>query len=440
MAQHTAPDWTSHVMWWHVYPLGALGAPIRPDQDGGDPGAAAGAAGGTAGGQTRSLRDLIGWLDHLIHLGLNGLALGPVFTSSSHGYDTLDFEEIDPRLGTRADFDALVEACHERGIRVLLDGVFNHVGERHPWVQQALAEGPEGERADWFRIDWEAPGEPRPADFEGHGSLVELNHANPEVAAEVARVMGHWLDAGADGWRLDAAYAVPAQFWARVLPQVRARHPQAWFVGEMIHGDYPGYVAASGLDSVTEYELWKATWSSLREENFFELDWTLRRHGEFAESFAPMTFVGNHDVTRIASQVGFDKALLAATVLFTVAGVPSVYYGDEWGIEAVKEERIGGDDAVRPALPPLPTSGMGGGSGSHARMQDAYRTLAAVRRRHPWLHTAGTTMVELTNTRCRYRSQEREGAGAIEVELVLDAPLGPSARVYGPDGEVLFAT
>ncbi|PFG20584.1 alpha-amylase family protein [Serinibacter salmoneus] len=428
MTQQTAPDWTQHVMWWQVYPLGALGAPIRPDE-----------APTGAGGDGRTLRDLIGWLDHLIDLGLNGLALGPVFASGSHGYDTVDFDVIDPRLGDRADFDALVAACHERGIRVLLDGVFNHVGEHHPWVRQALAEGPAGARADFFRIDWDAAGGPRPADFEGHGSLVALNHSNPAVAAEVARVMIQWLDAGADGWRLDAAYAVPAAFWARVLPRVRERHPQAWFVGEMIHGDYPGYVSASGLDSVTQYELWKAIWSSLREENLFELDWNLRRHGEFAETFAPMTFVGNHDVTRIASRVGADKAVLAATVLFTVAGVPSVYYGDEWGLEALKEERIGGDDAIRPALPDAASATDLSGTAHGDRVQGAYRALAALRRRHPWLHRARTTMVELTNTRCVYRCADPGSDAGLEVELDLTGAGRPVARVLGAHGEVLFA-
>lgn len=166
--------WAEHVMWWQVYPLGFAGVEVReehraPTADGG-------------------LRALLPWLDHVQELGLNGLLLGPIFASSTHGYDSLDWFTIDERLGTRADFDELITACRARGIRVLLDGVFNHVGREHPWAQRALAEGPDGEFADWFRIEWDAPGGPRFADFEGHQSLVALNHGNPAVIDQVGVV------------------------------------------------------------------------------------------------------------------------------------------------------------------------------------------------------------------------------------------------------------
>ena len=165
--------------------------------------------------------------------------------------------------------------------------------------------------------------------------------------------MTYWLDRGAAGWRLDAAYAVPASFWSKVVPRVRESHPGAWFVGEMIHGDYAAYASDSGLDSVTQYELWKAIWSSLNDRNFFELAWALGRHNRVLDGVMPQTFTGNHDVTRLASQLTDERHFgHALAVLLTVGGIPGIYYGDEQAFRGIKEERAGGDDEIRPGSRP----------------------------------------------------------------------------------------
>ncbi|MDR0990032.1 MAG: alpha-amylase family protein [Propionibacteriaceae bacterium] len=405
-------SWIDHTIWWHVYPLGFSGAvPAGPE-----PG--------------RGLRSLIDWLDYARDLGANGLALGPICESVNHGYDTLDFLTLDRRLGTEADFVALAEACHERGFKLMLDGVFNHVAREHPWLQRALAEGPGSQYADLFAIDWTTP-EPSLRLFEGHPELVELNHDSPQVAALIRDVMNHWLDRGADAWRLDAAYAVPPKFWRSVLPAVRERHPQAWFVGEVIHGDYAAYVRDSNLDAVTQYELWKASWSSLADENFFEIDWSLQRHNDFLDRFTPMTFIGNHDVTRVATAAGLDRVVLALAILMTCGGVPSIYYGDEQGLTGLKEERIGGDDVIRPPFPPQPGDLPPGGQWLYRAHQD----LIGLRRRHPWLVQARTTPVELTASHYVYASRSREGQELI-VELSLD-PL-PKVEIRASTGNVLY--
>ncbi len=237
------------------------------------------------------LRALEPWLNYMIELGCNGLALGPIFDSETHGYDTVDHHRIDARLGSEDDLKWLLDVCGERGVKVLLDGVFNHVGRGFAPFQDVLAKGRESAYADWFRLNWDVdvPDGFGYTDFEGHRQLVALNHDTPAVADYVVGVMNQWLDFGADGWRLDAAYAVPLTFWRRVSDRVRERHPQAWLVGEVIHGDYPLWVRDGGLDSTTQYELWKAIWSSLNDRNFFELSWALDRHNAFAEEFRPLT-------------------------------------------------------------------------------------------------------------------------------------------------------
>ncbi|NAZ75111.1 DUF3459 domain-containing protein [Kineococcus sp. T13] len=406
------PSWTEHVMWWHVYPLGFTGAPVRPGDE---------HDGNTAERLVRHrLRRVEGWLDHLVGLGLNGLALGPIFASSTHGYDTVDHFRVDPRLGDEADFDHLVAACRERGVRVLLDGVFNHVGRAHPAFAQVLAEGPDAPAARLFRVDWTGwrPGEPVRAEvFEGHEQLVALDHSSPAVVDLVVRVVRHWLDRGADGWRLDAAYAVPPAFWAQVLPQVRATHPQAWFSGEVIHGDAAAFVRASTVDSLTQYELWQGIWHAIAERNLFELAHALRRHDALLATSAPSTFVGNHDVTRIASAVGPDLVPHALAVLFTVAGVPSVYAGDEFAATGVKEQRLGGDDAVRPEFGERPPAEDSLGPAAREVLR-AHRDLIALRRRRPWLHRAHTDVVHLANRQALLRTAT--GAGAVLVALNLD--------------------
>jgi glycosidase len=366
------------VIWWHVYPLGFVGAfPADTPPDAGE----------------HRLRRIADWFDHAIQLGASGIALGPIFASRTHGYDTTDHYRIDPRLGDDDDFDYLVDEAHRRGLRVLLDGVFNHVGVDFDAAKGWLGDGT----------------------FEGHDGLLTLNHDNPEVVDYTADVMAHWLQRGADGWRLDAAYAVPQHFWAEVLPRVRQRQPDAWFVGELIHGDYAAVVREAGFDSVTQYELWKAIWSSLNDGNFYELDWAMQRHNAFVESFAPLTFIGNHDVTRIASQLQRPEHLAHALVLLlTVGGIPSIYAGDEFGYHGIKEERFGGDDAVRPEFgsPPAQLDERG------AEIWRLHQYLVGLRRRHSWLHAASTSALRLDNR--HYVYQSRHGDDTLIVALNID--------------------
>jgi len=405
------PGWVDHLIGWHVYPLGFVGAPARLESQ----------------EVSHRLAHLGAWLDHAVALGCSSLALGPVFSSASHGYDTLDYFTIDPRLGDDDDFDHLLQAAHARGLSVLLDGVFNHVSRRNRIVQDAQSAGPD---SDAGRMVRSCAG--RLDVFEGHSDLVALNHDNPAVREHVTRIMNYWCGRGVDGWRLDAAYSVNPEFWAAVLPSVREKYPDVWIFGEVIHGDYASIVRASGMDSVTQYELWKGIWSSIESRNFFELDHALGRHNEFSDAFTPMTFVGNHDVTRIASRVGQDGAVLATAILATIGGIPLIYYGDELASRGVKEERFGGDDDIRPVFPASPAdlSNLG------ADTLRAHQNLLGLRRRHPWLVDARTESLDLTNERYVYRT----GVPGVEPLIVeLDVRDGCSVLIREA-GQVIWSS
>ncbi|WNM24991.1 alpha-amylase family glycosyl hydrolase [Demequina capsici] len=411
----TEPTWVADTVWWRVYPLGACGVLPEPPS-------------GPVGPDEHRLLRLIPWLDHVVALGATGIALGPIFASTSHGYDTTDHLRIDPRLGTEEDFDTLAAAVHARGLRLELDGVFNHVGRAHPLAQAALAAGPESDESSWLRRDGD-PGGRRFVPFEGHDSLLTLNHDDPRVRSLVIDTMRHWLDRGADAWRLDAAYAVPTSFWADVLPEVRRTHPDLWCEAEVIHGDYAAFVTDSTADTVTQYELWKALWSSINDRNLFELAWTLTRHDSMLATFAPVTFVGNHDVTRIASRIEDPRHLPHAIVaLATLGGTPEIYAGDEFGLRALKEERAGGDDAIRPELPADPST-MTGDDG----VLQLHRRLLRLRRDRPWLHRATTEQVSLTNEVGTFRT----AAGRDAITVVLNLSDAPAALT--PTGPLLDA-
>ena len=405
------PGWVDHLIGWHVYPLGFVGASTRLESQ----------------EVSHRLAHLEAWLDHAVALGCSGLALGPVFSSASHGYDTLDYFTIDPRLGDDDDFDHLLQAAHARGLSVLLDGVFNHVSRRNRIVQDAQSAGPDsdaGRMVRWCAGHLDV--------FEGHSDLVALNHDNPAVREHVTRIMNYWCGRGVDGWRLDAAYSVNPEFWAAVLPSVREKYPDVWIFGEVIHGDYASIVRASGMDSVTQYELWKGIWSSIESRNFFELDHALGRHNEFSDVFTPVTFVGNHDVTRIASRVGQDGAVLATAILATIGGIPLIYYGDELASRGVKEERFGGDDDIRPVFPASPAdlSNLG------ADTLRAHQNLLGLRRRHPWLVDARTESLDLTNERYVYRT----GVPGVEPLIVeLDVRDGCSVLIREA-GQVVWSS
>ena len=393
-------EWIKETVWWHIYPLGFFNAEKKclPADAAPEP----------------RLRSFEPWLKYLIDLGCNGILLAPLFSSDSHGYDTTDFYNLDSRLGTNADLIWFIEICREHNVRIVFDGVFNHVGRSFGPFQDVKWHRQASRYASWFLIDWSNTHNEDGfayANFEGHHRLVKLNHHNPEVVDYVVNVMCHWLSFGIDGWRLDAAYAVPSSFWQQVLDRVRQKFPDAWFLGEVIHGDYSNAVRQGHLDSVTQYELWKAIWSALNDRNFFELSHALNRNNDFNAVFLPNIFIGNHDVTRIATELKNERHVeLALAVLCTIPGTPSIYYGDEQAFKARKEKRFGGDDAIRPAFPSDPNHLQG-----NPASYDQHRELLWLRRNNSWIASARIKVLTLNNQTLVYETTY--GANKIVVAL-----------------------
>ncbi|HEX8272841.1 MAG TPA: alpha-amylase family glycosyl hydrolase [Longimicrobiaceae bacterium] len=335
--------WADDAVFYHVYPLGMCGAPERND---------------LASAPVPRLAQLHDWIPHLRELGVNALYLGPVFESTAHGYDTADYYRIDRRLGDSGTLAELAAALHAAGIRVVLDGVFHHVG-RDFWAFRDLRE--KGERSayrDWFAgMDF---GRRSPAGdafayegWRGHHDLVKLNLRNPAVREHLFGAVRSWVDAwGIDGLRLDVAEDVDPEFLRELARFCRGLRADFWLLGEAIHGDYRRLAGGAMLDSATNYELYKGLYSSHNDRNYFELAFSLNRQfgeGGIYAGLPLYAFADNHDVSRVASALREPAHLYPLhALLFTVPGVPSVYYGSEWGIAGAKR---GGDDRpLRPAL------------------------------------------------------------------------------------------
>ena len=340
-------SWFESSFMYQVYPLGLCDAPYEND--------------GILAHRLRRLLDN-GWLDHMSKLGSDCLLLNPVFESISHGYDTTDYKKVDCRLGDNQDLVDLVDACHSRGIKVLLDGVFNHVG-RDFWafkdVQEKRWDSP---YAGWFEIDWNGNTEWDDGfsytTWQGVPYLVKLNHSNFELNDYLAEVIRGWEhDFDIDGLRLDVAYCLDRGFlgYLRTVANELSdkRGDKFLLLGETMFGDYNQWMGDSLCDTVTNYECYKGLWSSMNSANMHEVAYALERQSgshpwDLYTGKHLIDFVDNHDVPRIATQLA-DKNQLKPLygLLFGMAGVPCVYYGSEWGIEG---EQKFGDHELRPAL------------------------------------------------------------------------------------------
>jgi cyclomaltodextrinase / maltogenic alpha-amylase / neopullulanase len=341
--QYTASSWAVDAVFYHVYPLGLCGAPER-NHFGAAP--------------EPRLRQLLDWIPHLRELGVNALYLGPLFESSAHGYDTADFFHVDRRLGDRATVAGVVAALRDAGIRVILDGVFHHVG-RDFWAFRDLQAKREASAyRDWF-VGVDFGGRSPKGDsfayegWRGHYDLVKLNLRNPAVREHLFDAVQMWIaDFGIDGLRLDVAEDIEPGFLRDLAAFCRGIRPDFWLLGEAIHGDYRRLANPATLDSATNYELYKGLYSSHNDRNYHEIAHSLNRQfgkGGMYGGLPLYNFADNHDVNRVASTLrNADHLVPLYALLFTIPGVPSLYYGSEWGLQGVKHRHS--DLPLRPSL------------------------------------------------------------------------------------------
>ena len=331
--------WYDNAVFYHIYPLGLCGCPHENT------------------GESGSHFDILSeWAAHAARIGCTAIYIGPLFESGSHGYDTNDYRMVDRRLGTNDDFRDFVKNCHGMGMKVIVDGVFNHTG-RGFWAFQDLKRNRENSRyRNWYcDVNFWGNNEYNDgfsyANWGGHNMLVKLNVWNGEVREYLFDTVRFWVsEFDIDGIRLDAADVLDFGFMRDLRGVCDSIKSEFWLMGEVIHGDYSRWANQGMLHSVTNYELHKGLYSGHNDHNYFEIAHSIRRlNGIVGDKIRLYTFVDNHDVSRIWSKLN-NKAHLfnVMLLLYTVPGIPSLYYGSEFGIPGDKQR--GSDWNLRPAL------------------------------------------------------------------------------------------
>ena len=333
--------WFDNSVIYQIYPLGLCGAPYAND-----------------GIEADRIKTLHNYIAHIKELGADCVLFNPLFDSDAHGYDTRDFFKLDVRLGTNEDFKLLCDKIHASGMRIMLDGVFNHVG-RGFWAFEDVRQYKWDSRyKDWFHINFD--GNSCYDDgfyyegWEGHYELVKLNLWNDEVKNHIFDAIRFWVqEFGIDGLRLDVAYSLNSEFLAQLRSFTQSLKQDFALVGEALHGDYNMWMNDNACHSVTNYECYKGIYSSFNQGNMHEISYSLNRqfgseHWCLYTGKNLLSFVDNHDVSRIASILEDEHHLpLVYAMLFGMPGIPCIYYGSEWGVKGSKSE---GDSALRPHI------------------------------------------------------------------------------------------
>lgn len=341
--EETIMAWYDEAVFYHIYPLGLLGAPKQNEY----------------GPVEHRLRNLEPWIKHIREIGCNAIYIGPLFESVGHGYETTDYKKLDSRLGDNADLKDFVAKCHKNGIRVIFDGVFNHTGRDFFAFKDIKQNRESSAYRDWYcNVNFWGNNEYNDGfsydNWGGYNLLAKLNQKNPAVRDYICDVIKFWVsEFDVDGIRLDAADVLDFEFMKALRRTAEVVKPEFWLMGEVIHGDYTRWVNEGTLHSVTNYTLHKALYSGHNDHNYFEIAHTVRRlyemGGNKPNGLKLYNFCDNHDVERIITKLSNKSNFTPVHILmYTLPGVPSIYYGSEYAIEGKKEK--GSDDSLRPSI------------------------------------------------------------------------------------------
>ena len=381
--------WAYENVFYQIYPLGFCGAPFENN--------------GVLEHRILKVND---WIPHIEKLGANAIYFSPVFESDTHGYNTRDYTKIDTRLGTNEDFQSVCKNLHKAGIKVVLDGVFNHVGRGFWAFQDVLEKRWDSPYKDWFHISFDGNSNYNDGlwyeGWEGNYDLVKLNLRNEDVIQHIFSCINGWVEEfDIDGLRLDVAYCLDHDFLRRLRSFCDGLKPDFFLVGETLHGDYNQWMNDSMLHSVTNYECYKGLYSSFNSMNMFEINHSLLRQ------FGPdnwtlykgkhlLSFVDNHDVTRVASILSNENHLpLIYALAFGMPGIPCVYYGSEWGMEGTKNWN---DTDLRPEIKVFEWN----------ELTDTIQKLINLKHNHSALSYGDYTQIGITNTACIYQRQDEK--------------------------------
>ncbi|MGN0678570.1 MAG: alpha-amylase family glycosyl hydrolase [Oscillospiraceae bacterium] len=416
--------WYENAVFYHIYPIGYFGCERKNDR---------------TSEPTHKILKLIDDIPHIKELGCNAIYFGPVFESVAHGYDTIDYKTIDRRLGTNEDFKKVCDALHENGIKVIIDGVFNHVGRDFTEFMDVRQHKLSSPKKDWFHV---REGNSNYNDgfyyegWEGHYELVKLNLYNPEVKQYLKDCITGWKEEfGIDGLRLDVAYCLDQNFLKELRGHCKWLSEDFFLLGETLHGDYNQWCNPEMLDSVTNYECYKGLFSSFNDMNMFEIAHSINRQFG-SENWCIYrgkhlyTFVDNHDVTRVATILKVKEHLpLIYTLMFMMPGIPSVYYGSEFAVEG--DKRGGNDDVLRPEFDAEKMKKEG-----HRDLTAHIRALCDIVKEHPAVSMGDYKQIQLTNRQYAF-SRSADGETIITVINADGAPFTFNLNMSGKFEDLL---